>query len=541
MTSTAPTTATRPAGGPEATGASTPRAGVRRVRDGVQAWWSTVPLVGRLVGIMTVLLAFGLLLAGAASATLLSRTLVAQVDAKLVTEGVGLAKTLARTVLTEQLPDEDAYLPTDYAVAFTTTEGTRWASGGSAVDAHGVPRLPELTPSQAAERAGEPFTIASSQEDSRWRAVAYPVYLERSARVVGSVVVALPLGEIHSTVKSMTLALLLSGVGILGLGVLAGGWAVRRSLRPLRQIEATAAAIAAGDLSRRVTTAPPTTEVGRLGDALNGMLAQIEQAFGVSTASEARMRRFVADASHELRTPLATIRGYGELYRMGALTERTQVDDTMRRIEDSATRMGTLVEDLLALARLDENRPLRHDPVDLTVLAADAVSDLRALDPSRTARLVPLDAGGTTGACVVRGEEARLRQVVANLVGNVVRHTPEGTPVELAVGVRDGRGVLEVRDHGPGIDPEHAARVFERFYRVDASRGRDSGGAGLGMAIVAAIVTAHGGTVGLHETPGGGTTVHVALPVAPDPGDGPHHPVSPARSTMARPDHRREA
>ena len=258
---------------------------------------------------------------------------------------------------------------------------------------------------------------------------------------------------------------------------------------------------------------PEHTEVGRLSAALNGMLAQIEQAFGAQSASEARMRRFVADASHELRTPLATIRGYGELYRMGALTTTDQVDDTLRRIEQSATRMGALVEDLLALARLDEGRPMRTGPVDLTVLAADAVSDLHALDPSRSTRLVPLVDGAAGAPCVVVGEESRLRQVLANLVGNTVQHTPPGTPVEIAVGMLPtGEGALEVRDHGPGIDPEHAARVFERFYRVDASRGRDSGGAGLGMAIVAAIVEAHAGSVHLSQTPGGGTTVRVTLP-----------------------------
>ena len=333
---------------------------------------------------------------------------------------------------------------------------------------------------------------------------------------------------------------------------------MRRALRPLREIESTAAAIAAGDLSRRVPTAPASTEVGRLGDALNGMLAQIEEAFDARTQSEARMRRFVADASHELRTPLAAVRGYAELYRMGALTTPEQVTDTMRRIEGSSTRMGSLVEDLLALARLDEGRQARVGPVDLTVLAADAVSDLRALDPQRPVRLVTL--GATAGPCVVQGDEARLRQVLANLVGNAVRHTPPGTPVEIAVGPgrrgpgvmdgTDGTGstggsggsggsgavdvtggpagtaVLEVRDHGPGIPPEHAERVFERFYRVDPSRTRDSGGSGLGMAIVAAIVESHGGTATVLQTPGGGATIRVELPTS-----GPGARSAPARGS----------
>jgi two-component system OmpR family sensor kinase len=311
-------------------------------------------------------------------------------------------------------------------------------------------------------------------------------------------------------------------IAVLVLGALAGRLAVRRSLRPLREIEDTAAAIAAGDLSQRIPPAPKTTEVGRLGGALNVMLAQIEQAFAARAASEERMRRFVADASHELRTPLATIRGYSELYRMGAVTTKPEIDDTLRRIEDSATRMGRLVADLLNLARLDDGRPMRTQPVDLTVLVADAVSDLHALDTGRPIRFEPLVPGTPVAPCVVVGDEDRLRQVLSNLTGNVAQHTPPGTAVEIAVGCTGSgttaRGVLEVRDHGPGITPEHAARVFERFYRVDSSRGRESGGgAGLGMAIVAAIVGAHHGSVEICPTPGGGTTVRVSLPVAVEP------------------------
>ena len=289
---------------------------------------------------------------------------------------------------------------------------------------------------------------------------------------------------------------------------------VRRSLRPLRRIEDTAAAIAEGDLSRRVPPEPPTTEVGRLSGALNVMLGQIEQAFAARTASEERMRRFVADASHELRTPLATIRGYGELYRMGALPPEEHAA-TMRRIEESARRMGALVEDLLHLARLDENRPMRHDEVDLAVLAAR-----RGRRPARAGPGPPGAPGparpraARRPARSVLGDEARLRQVVANLIGNVAQHTAPGTPAELAVGRVGEHCLLEVRDHGPGISPEHADRVFERFYRVDAARGRESGGAGLGMAIVAAIVEAHGGRVALDATPGGGTTVRVTLEAA---------------------------
>jgi two-component system OmpR family sensor kinase len=248
------------------------------------------------------------------------------------------------------------------------------------------------------------------------------------------------------------------------------------------------------------------------------MLTRIEAAFRAREASEARTRRFAADASHELRTPLASIRGFAELYRQGAVPP-SDVPRTMGRIEDEATRMGHLVEDLLLLARLDEQRPARTDPVDLAVLAGDALVDARALAPDREVRLVGLQDGGGPVPAPVTGDEDRLRQVVANLVANAVRHTPAGTPVELAVGVTtspDGDTcVLEVRDHGPGVPPEQSARVFERFYRTDASRQRASGGgAGLGLSIVAAVVAAHGGTAEVRPTPGGGATFAVRLPRA---------------------------
>lgn len=492
--------------------------------------WAGVPLRTRLVAIITVLLAAGLTIAGVTMATLLERYLVGQVDDQLGTQAVQLAQ---RTLGSLGGGPEEQVLPSDYYVRWSPTAGPsrEWIRDETYATS-GSPEVPAMTPDEVLASDGAPFTVPNDSGTSQWRVVVYPVWNASRTGVLGSVVVGLPLGGVQETIDRMTVLLVVSGLAVVLAGGLVGRAAVRRSLRPLREIEDTAAAIAEGDLSRRVPTAPPTTEVGRLGAALNGMLAQIEQAFAARTASEGRMRRFVADASHELRTPLAAIRGYGELYRMGALTTPEQVDDTMRRVEDSATRMGGLVEDLLHLARLDEGRPLRADAVDLTVLAADAVSDLRALDPGRPVRLEPLTDDGT-GPCRVVGDESRLRQVVANLVGNVVQHTPSGTPVELAVGtVPDAagtpRGVIEVRDHGPGIAPEHAARVFERFYRVDASRGRESGGAGLGMAIVAAIVGAHRGHVELLPTAGGGTTVRVELPLAgaadgagPEPDDGP--------------------
>jgi len=235
----------------------------------------------------------------------------------------------------------------------------------------------------------------------------------------------------------------------------------------------------------------------------------------VREASEERMRQFVADASHELRTPLATVRGYAELYRQGAVREPEEVASAMGRIEGEARRMSGLVEDLLVLARLDGRRPMQLGAVDLTVLVGDAAQDARAIDPGRRITLTGLD--GELAPTVVPGDEGKLRQVLANLVGNALNHTPPGSPVEVALGNRPAEGfaVVEVRDHGPGINPQEARRVFERFYRSDPSRSRGAGGgSGLGLAIVAAIVDAHRGRVGVAKTPGGGATFVVHLPTA---------------------------
>lgn len=477
--------------------------------------WARLPLRAQLTAVFALLLVLGLALTGVTALTLLRQSLVDQLDAQLAAAAPLLVRQ-ASDGLPQPEPSREG-LPSDYFVVFSDRAGAtvRWGT-----DTDDAAAVPALTVDEVLALDGEAFTVRSATGDGHWRVLALPLAAE-GGTLIGSVAVALPMASAEATLDQMRTVLAAIAVTVVTLGAVAGSWGVRRALRPLRQIEDTAAAIAAGDLSRRVPDAPASTEVGRLAAALNGMLTQIEHAFAVRTASEQRMRRFVADASHELRTPLATIRGYGELYRMGALTEPEEIDRTMRRMEDSATRMGVLVEDLLHLARLDEARPQRDEPVDLAVLAGDAVGDLRALDPTRTVRLEPLTPGGTTAGALTSGDESRLRQVLANLVGNVVQHTPAGTPVEIAVGRLHPEGtgvVLEVRDHGPGIEPEHRSRVFERFYRVDAARGRDAGGgAGLGMAIVAAIVEAHDGSVEIAATPGGGTTVRLVLPAAPQP------------------------
>ena len=291
-----------------------------------------------------------------------------------------------------------------------------------------------------------------------------------------------------------------------------GLWLVRVGLRPLGRIEHTAAAIAGGDLSQRVENDDPRTEVGRLGGALNTMLGQIEEAFDERTASEQRLRRFVADASHELRTPLAAVRAYAELFDRGARERPDDLERAMTGIQRESRRMGLLVDDLLLLARLDQGRPLERKPVDLREVARDAVEAAQTLDPGRE---LELDAPEPVE---VEGDRERLRQILDNLLANVRAHTPPGSAAAVHVLARDGEAVVEVADTGPGLSDDQLAHAFERFYRGDTSRSRDAGGAGLGLAIAAAIAESHGGSaavVNAGANGGTGLTVRVVVPLGP--------------------------
>jgi two-component system OmpR family sensor kinase len=381
------------------------------------------------------------------------------------------------------------------------------------------PHLPPRSSLSAAARAGKPFTVPAARGDGSWRAVLVPTSNG------DSLLVAQTLTDVDHTVGRLELLELVIGLAVLAVLAAVGSFVVRRSLRPLTEVETTAAAIAGGDLSQRVPAGDPRTEVGRLSAALNGMLAQIEHAFGEQRASEAsarrsesKMRQFVADASHELRTPLTSIRGFAELFRQGALGDQEDLERALGRIEAEAKRMGVLVDDLLLLARLDQHRPLEREPVDLLELARDAVQDASVVAPDRK---VVLDADAKTTTIVI-GDELRLRQVLGNLVGNALQHTPAASPVMVRVRTQhDGAAnwaVLEVTDDGPGLAADDAEHVFERFYRVDTARTRGeedaAGGAGLGLSIVAGIAKAHGGCADVDTTPGSGATFRVRLPLA---------------------------
>lgn len=469
--------------------------------------WKSASLRSQLVAIMTALMLVALTATGAGTLTLLHSYLQGQVDDKLRAAVASVRQQQSFS----QLQDQNESIPTDYSLMFFAPGQPPVPFGGNK-EVH--PDITSITGAEAADRQQNPFQVRGT-DGRNWRVVALNVVDSNNRSSV--VVIGLPLWPVDSVMEHAVLVVVGVGLLTLVLAFFIATWSISRSFRPLARVEKTAAAIAAGDLSRRVEIENPNTEVGRLGSSLNAMLAHIETAFAARMASEARMRRFAADASHELRTPLVTIRGFSELYRHGALPTPEDVATAMGRIESEAKRMGTMVEDLLLLARIDEQRPLQQKPADLLLIANDAVVDTQASDRGRVITLTGLD-GGPPGPAPVLGDEAKLRQVVGNLVGNALRYTPEGTPVELAVGVRAGgddgtrESVIEVRDHGPGVPEEEAARIFERFYRADTSRTRETGGSGLGLAIVAAIVGSHSGTVRVTETDGGGATLVVSLP-----------------------------
>ncbi len=385
--------------------------------------------------------------------------------------------------------------------------------GGFLVGGGSPPKLPaSIEPPTHSGPNGERvsyFTVSSASGSTSYR-VRVSVEPQQPRRLL---LTATSLADVFDTLHRLLVIELLVTAAVLAAITGLALWVVRLGLRPLREIESTAATIARGDLSRRVERAEPRTEVGRLGLSLNAMLAQIESAFKARQASEEglrrseqKLRRFVADASHELRTPLAAVRAYAELFGRGAASRPADLERSMSGISREAERMSLLVEDLLLLARLDEGRPLERRPVDLAAVVEEAVDAARILDESRPVAV-------TVEPATVIGDRDRLRQLIDNLFANVRSHTPPGTAVSVALRRVDGRVELTVSDTGPGLSMDEAAQVFERFFRVDSSRTRSSGGVGLGLSIVAAVAAAHDGTVSARPTPGGGATFVIELPL----------------------------
>lgn len=464
-------------------------------------------LRARLLLVLAALATVGLVVANAVTYTELRSFLVGRVDRSLAASAAALDRAIVRggPAVRGSIVQLARTAPGTY-VELRDESGTPIDSASLSPPGR-AGATPELPPDVAGGQ-GEPFTVDATDGSTEFRVLV-------QTRPFGTLIVAAPLGDVSATLDRLLLieiAVTAAVVAaIVGLGLLL----VRVGLRPLQRIEDTAAAIAAGQLDRRVEDADRRTEVGRLGLALNAMLTRIEQAFAEQEASEARLRRFIADASHELRTPLASIRAYAELFERGAREHPDDLERAMAGIERESRRMGLLVDDLLLLARLDQGRPLERRPFDLAALAGEAVDAARMLDPGRRLEL------RASRPVPVVGDRERLLRLLDNLLANVRTHTPAGTGADVRVGLdADGSALVEVADEGRGLSEEQRARVFERFYRIDSSRSRDAGGAGLGLAIVQAIAEAHDGTVAVADTPDGGACFRVRLPAPAPAGPG---------------------
>ncbi len=457
----------------------------------------TQSLRGRLlIGVIS-LVVIGLLIADIATYTALQSSLISQLDDQ-VKSGHNAAISGLGGPNEGSGPPSGSGLPAGTVIELVTPAGAilvaKTLEFPGSTPSTAMPALPRMLPASS-EKSPAFLTLAGTGGVAQYRAAIWPEDFFSGNYVV----LAIPMTGVLSTLnRLLQLEALISAGVVVATAILA----------LLERMGTVAQDIAAGDLSRRVEPANGKTEIGRLGLALNGMLNQIETAFAERTASNRRLRRFVADASHELRTPLTSIRGYSEMLRRGAAESPTDAELARRRIEEEAIRMTGLVDDMLVLARVDQGRPLDQEPVDLQAIATDAAADARAVAPQRDINLT------VPGRVVVNGDDTRLRQVVGNLVRNALVHTPPQTPIDISLSTEDSVARLSVADHGPGLAADDLDRIFEPFYRADPSRSRDSGGAGLGLSIVSAVVTAHGGHVKVHETEGGGATFEVELPLA---------------------------
>ena len=554
------------------------------MHDKLMGWWSGVSLRTKITGVTVLLVTLGLLVAGVGTMTVLRTYLLADADTKMTkyAQAVpGYTETGAKTC--DVIPGIN-----EYYLAVLDTNGNELCNNRALT--HSTPNMPPMPFGTVIRAGGVPFTVWDKEHDDQWRVVAVPRNIVNSADYV-TVVVAVDLVGSDRLINQFLVIFLGFGLAVIVLGAALTRLLVTSTFAPLREVEATAAAIADGDFSQRLQGATPNTEVGRLNRSLNTMLNRIDRAFSDRARTIDQMRRFVGDASHELRTPLVSVRGYAELYRMGALQKPEDVAQAMERIEKEAIRMGELVSDLLELARIDEAKPLQLSPVDLVPIAHDAALDAMASAPRRIVSVIvtdsstlptsdtapltvtpgssadPASAPAATGPirfagaqlarlrrrqargelttvpieivpvivdaveqpAVVLADENKIRQVVTNLIGNAMRFTPDDSPLELIVSVdRVHRvGVLEVVDHGEGIPPQIREKIFQRFWRADSSRTRETGGSGLGLAIVSGIIASHKGEVTVRETPGGGATFRVSVPLLPD---GYTSPVTPRRN-----------
>ena len=480
--------------------------------------WS---LRNRLVLGVVILSTLGFIASGVVAQKSIQSFLVHQIDDQLISVASGSLPRIDRAGiindeefrerqgLRERGDDDDDAPPTPLnrvptSTSVTLLDATGTVVGGIGGDLNAVSitdYIAGLTPAEAAALSGEPFTLKAGQENFRVLALPLPSNL-------GSIAIGQSLNDVDRTLNRVQWLFFLIGLVIVGLIALASRTMIKVGLKPLSTVEDTAAQIAAGDLSARLPNVKSTTEVGRLTTSLNAMLSRIEESFAARKSSEDKLRRFVADASHELRTPLTAIRGFAELHRQGAVTGEEDTKQLLGRIEGESVRMGSLVEDLLLLARLDQSREMERLPVDIAAVTADAVVSARVAGPEHPITLI-----GDADEIYTLGDHLRIHQVIANLLANARTHTPAGTPITVTIS-RSNEGVrVAVADQGPGLSAEDQKRIFERFYRADSSRVRiDGEGSGLGLSIVDAVMKAHGGEVSVASELGKGATFTLFFP-----------------------------
>lgn len=471
--------------------------------------WNDISLRTKITGVTVFILSLGLIVAGVGTVSFLRPQLIGVQDTELRQLRNDPASILAPGANTSALTTDDVLgADSRYYIAVLDQHGELLYDNQRKGVRQTAPTVPALTPEWALAEGGNPFPIHST-DSVEWRAVAIPI-LAGGGQPGGTLVIASSTAGTNQVMARFTVIFTGFGFAVLLLGAALTRILVTNTFVPLAEVERTALEISRGDFSKRIMVSSPNTEVGHLGQSLNVMLDHIDDSFAERARTIEQMRRFIGDAGHELRTPLVSVRGYAELYRLGALNDDEQLSQAMERIEKEAIRMGSLVEDLLALARLDERRPLELAPLPLNAFVADAAFDTRAQDPEREVVVVedPREPR-------VWGDEHKVRQVITNLLGNALRYSPDGSPIQFTVTSDASRnvGTFEIADHGEGIPEQLRSKIFDRFWRADNSRNRETGGSGLGLSIVQSIVEAHNGHVSVHETPGGGATFRVELPL----------------------------
>lgn len=474
--------------------------------------WNDISLRTKITGVTVFILSLGLIVAGIGTQSFLRPQMIATLDKELQQmlhnpEAVLGANADARAL---QCEDVQFASPRFYVVVIDD-EGEILCDNSQVRSDDLAPTPPKILPSEAEQARGAIYQL-DGKDGVDWHFVVGPIMSNGGGTPGGTLFIAASTTEVNRTMTAFALVFSGFGIAVLLLGAALTRILVTNTFAPLAEVERTALEISRGDFSKRILVTSPYTEVGHLGQSLNVMLDRIDTSFEERADTITKMRRFISDAGHELRTPLVSVRGYAEMYRHGWLTENEQLDQAMERIEKEAIRMGSLVDDLLALARLDERRPLDAAPLQLNQIASDTGLDTHAQAPDREVTVIEDPA-----APVVIGDEHKVRQVVTNLIGNALRYSPEGSPIEIRVSSDPDRQIaaFEVIDHGEGIPEQFRTKIFDRFWRADTSRNRETGGSGLGLSIVQSIVTAHGGTVSAHETPGGGSTFKIELPLPP--------------------------